>query len=323
VRPEDDYTHPTGPEPNFNESMYIHFHDPRSRIGGFLRLANRPNEGRGERTVCRYLPDGRLAFAFAPTRGHLERLVRRRRAAVHVQDPFRRLEVSYNGTVAVLGDPTAMDDPKTALAGAEQTDCSIRLTITATAPAFDHSFDTDEGSFAPKHYEQLLRADGEVRLDGVSISVRGHGLRDHSWDPRYWQTPWFYRWLHGSGDGFGFMGAWFGRPDGSAVFGGFVYDGRIVHEVEHLAIGTKRDDRDERVAVSAVLRAGSLEWKLSGEVAAKVPLRNRRDDGTGVLSVTRIVEGLMTWTLEDGRVVHGMSEYLDQIVDGRPVGLAV
>src|SRR4051812_39566027 len=28
------------------------------------------------------------------------------------------------------------------------------------------------------------------------------------------------------------------------------------------------------------------------------------------------------WTLDDGRVGYGLSEYLDQIVDGKPVGLA-
>jgi hypothetical protein len=38
--------------------------------------------------------------------------------------------------------------------------------------------------------------------------------------------------------------------------------------------------------------------------------------------VTRISEGLTEWTLSDGRVGYGLSEYLDQIVDDQPVGLA-
>ena len=45
VRPEDDYTHPLGPEENFNESMYFNFFDNRLRRGGFLRVGNRANEG--------------------------------------------------------------------------------------------------------------------------------------------------------------------------------------------------------------------------------------------------------------------------------------
>ena len=48
-----------------------------------------------------------------------------------------------------------------------------------------------------------------------------------------------------------------------------------------------------------------------------IPLRNRRDG-----RITRISEGMTEWTLSDGRVGYGLSEYLDQIVDGRPVGVA-
>ena len=50
------------------------------------------------------------------------------------------------------------------------------------------------------------------------------------------------------------------------------------------------------------------------------PAQPRRPDGDG--SVTRIGEGLTQWTLDDGRVGYGLSEYLDQIIDDQPVGLA-
>ena len=60
LRPEDDYTHPLGPEPNFNESMYFNFFDPKQEVGGFVRLGNRANEGNAEMTVCLYLADGRV-----------------------------------------------------------------------------------------------------------------------------------------------------------------------------------------------------------------------------------------------------------------------
>ena len=38
--------------------------------------------------------------------------------------------------------------------------------------------------------------------------------------------------------------------------------------------------------------------------------------------VTRITEGMTRWSCE-GRSGGGLSEYLDQIVDGTPVGTAV
>jgi hypothetical protein len=55
-------------------------------------------------------------------------------------------------------------------------------------------------------------------------------------------------------------------------------------------------------------------------------LRNRRQDPDGNWLLTRISEGMTRWTMtsdgHEGRECLGMSEYLDQIIDGSPVGLA-
>ena len=64
LEPADEYTHELGPEPNFNESMYINVFDPAHQLGAWFRLGNRANEGHAEMTVCIYLPDGRVAFMF-------------------------------------------------------------------------------------------------------------------------------------------------------------------------------------------------------------------------------------------------------------------
>ena len=56
--------HENSGEENFNESAYYNFYDPERRVGGFVRLGNRPNEGYAEMTTCFYLPDGRVAFMF-------------------------------------------------------------------------------------------------------------------------------------------------------------------------------------------------------------------------------------------------------------------
>ncbi len=60
---------------------------------------------------------------------------------------------------------------------------------------------------------------------------------------------------------------------------------------------------------------------MRGTVLNLIPLRNRRTDPDDRELVTRISEGLTDWTLDDGRIGYGLSEYLDQIVDGMPVGL--
>ena len=49
---------------------------------------------------------------------------------------------------------------------------------------------------------------------------------------------------------------------------------------------------------------------------SSIPLRNRRDG-----KVTRLTEGMTRWTCGD-LAGAGLSEYLDQVVDDVPVGIA-
>jgi hypothetical protein len=320
LEPHDDYLHPVGPEPNFNESMYFHFHDPGHRIGGFLRLANRPNEGRGERTVCLYLPGGDVAFGFGrPTfadnaRFHAGGL------SIDVLAPFEQLQVAFDGRVNVLSEPASMVNPKVALSTSPVVDGRADLRFTAAAPPFAETFDADGESFAPNHYEQLMCVSGTVRVGAESFEVSGYGLRDHSWGPRSWQAPWFYRWMHGSAEGLGFMGAYFGGPDDGDRRGGFVWDGSCLHPCDDVIVSTSRDADQQQRAMDLELRSGKRSWCFHGEVDASVPLRHRSHDGA---STTRIVEAATTWTASDGTLLHGMAEYLDQLSDGVPVGLRV
>ena len=64
LKPEDDYTHPLGPEENFNESVYFNFFDRHHNRGGFIRMGNRANEGYAEMTVIVYNPDGSALFNY-------------------------------------------------------------------------------------------------------------------------------------------------------------------------------------------------------------------------------------------------------------------
>ena len=50
--PQYDLMHPNSGEPNFNESMYFNFYDRSAKLGGFVRLGNRPNEGYAEMTLA-------------------------------------------------------------------------------------------------------------------------------------------------------------------------------------------------------------------------------------------------------------------------------
>jgi hypothetical protein len=114
------------------------------------------------------------------------------------------------------------------------------------------------------------------------------------------------------------------RRDGAGTRGGFVWDGAALHLCDHVEVSTDWEGAEAyHAGVRALLRArDGQEWRVSGKVMNLIPLRNRRNDPEGNPLVTRISERMTEWTLEDGRVGYGLSEYLDQIVDGRPVGIA-
>lgn len=72
--------------------------------------------------------------------------------------------------------------------------------------------------------------------------------------------------------------------------------------------------------VSIELAGRDQQWSFSGEARASVPLRHRTANGA---NTTRITEACMTWSNTDGKRLHGMAEFLDQMSDGVPVGLRV
>jgi hypothetical protein len=101
-------------------------------------------------------------------------------------------------------------------------------------------------------------------------------------------------------------------------------DGKL-HLCDHVELSTRTTGSESyHQAITATLsssRSGK-SWSFTGEVMSLIPLRNRRQSPDGEMLVTRISEGMTRWTMADGRVGYGLSEYLDQIIDGQPVGLA-
>jgi hypothetical protein len=339
--PEDEYTHRVGPEPTFQESMYFNVYDPAAGLGAFWRLGNRPNEGTGEMTACIYLPPdappelGRVAFMFRRPTVTSNDAMDAAGMRFTVVKPFEHLEVAYRGDVLLLDDPLTMVDPKTAFQGGRYAPCEAELVYAATSVPLggepDVSRERPGEEFARAHYEVLVEATGFVSVGDHGWEIHGYGLRDHSWGPRTWQAPWYYRWLTGNfGAEFGFMGSHVARRSGDGTRAGFVWDHGSMRLCELLSLDTEweGDDHYHR-RISAVLASGPDQWKITGRVMNLVPLRNRRPQPDGEVMVTRISEGLTEWTLESGPVTqgpvpehgYGLSEYLDQIVDGVPVGL--
>jgi len=314
LEPRDEFLHENTGEPHFNESMYFNFFDARQRVGGFLRIGNRPNEGHAETTVCLFRPDGAVAFNFkrAEIAGNDRFDAGGTRFEVEV--PFERLRISYAGKACLLADPLAMSDPRKAFAENPFAEVEVALTIEGVGPMFggerERADSAHELEFAKGHYEQHHRATGRLRIADQTFAFAGHGLRDHSWGPRSWQSPRWYRWLTANfGDEFGFMANQIVARDGSELRAGFVHRGRERTRVRDVEIET---DWAEPLHVQRALRVrlhceGGELLSVEGRVLALIPLRHRRDGQT-----TRIGEGMTEWRCQ-GRTGYGLSEYLDQI----------
>jgi hypothetical protein len=329
LEPHDEYMHELGPEPNFNESMYFNLYDPAEGVGGWFRCGNRANEGYAEMTVCLYLPGGRVGFMYKRPEIDSNDAFDAGGIRFDVIEPFTRLDVSYTGKVVMLDDPLQMANPKKAFTENPYAECEVRIEYTGVSDMFggepDEPHEKPGEEFAKGHYEQLIAGKGSIRVGDEEWAVDGFGLRDHSWGPRYWQAPWYYRWLTANfGPDFGFMGSRIARRDGDGTRGGFVWQDGKLHLCRDFEIATEwaGDDSYHR-SISATLRSADQEWKVTGKVLNLIPLRNRRPDpDTGDMLVTRISEGMTEWTLDDGRTGYGLSEYLDQIIDDQPVGIS-
>ncbi len=325
LEPVDEYLHELGPEPTFNESMYFNVYDPKAELGGFFRLGNRANEGRGEMTCCIYLPDGRVAFMFQRPEVTSNDTFDSAGMRFEVITPFEELTVSYSGRLVVLDDPLVMADPKVAFRDNPRVDGAVELTYRGASKPFggepEVSHEKPGEEFANGHYEQLVSAEGTITVGDASWNISGFGLRDHSWGPRTWQAPFYYRWLTANfGPDFGFMASRIARRDSDGTRGGFVWEDGELRITRDTTVSTKwvgDDQYHQQVEVTfATTGDDPREYRVTGEVLSLIPLRNRRDG-----MVTRISEGMTRWTTEDGRVGYGLSEYLDQIIDGQPVGI--
>ena len=75
-------------------------------------------------------------------------------------------------------------------------------------------------------------------------------------------------------------------------------------------------------SLTAVATTAGGTYNITGKVINLIPLRNRRTTPEGEQLMTRISEGMTEWTCDVvDRPGYGLSEYLDQIIDGQPVGI--
>jgi hypothetical protein len=328
--PQDEYMHALESATNFNESMYFNVYDPERKVGGFLRLGNRANEGYAELTTCIYLPDGRVAFMFNRPKIDNNDAFDAGGTRFDVVTPFEELRTTYDGKVALLAEPLQMVNPRQAFTDNPWVEARVELTHRGVSPMYGGEPVNDDGSalgedhsggFARGHYEQHMAVSGTIRVGDEEWIVDGFGLRDHSWGPRFWQSPWWYRWLTANfGDDFGFVVSIIAARDGGRHYGGMVLRDGEYERITDASIETVwKDEYHTELRATATTKRDTYE--IGGTVLNLIPLRNRRTTPDGEQLVTRISEGMTEWSC-NGRTGYGLSEYLDQMIDGHPVGAA-
>lgn len=341
--PEDEYTHVPDEAENYNESMYLNAFDLGLQAGGWFRIGNRVNEGYAEMSVCIYLPDGRVGFGFGRPKIENNDAMDAGGLRIDVHEPFKHLEVTYEGKVCLLDDPSDMADPRKAFRENPMVPCSVRLDYRGVSPMYGGKPQYADGreipvepgkSFAKAHYEQHCAVTGTITVGdgsgdpaaGTVMEIDGLGLRDKSWGPRYWQALTWYRWLPMVfGDDFAMMLSVIDRgPDEHGVAraphtGGMVLVGDEYHKILDCRIDADWNERGEQTSMRCWAKTAEREYEITGEVLSMIPLRNRRSTPDGEQLHTRITEAMTRFEC-DGRVGIGMSEFLDQVVDGWPIG---
>lgn len=330
LEPEDEYPHEPDDASNYNESMYLNAFDPEQSAGGWFRIGNRVNEGYAEMTVCVYLPDGRIGFIYGRPAIETNDAMDAGGLRIDVIEPFKRLHVGYEGSVCLLDDPKQMADPRRAFRDNPQVPCSVDLDIRGVSPMYGGKPVHEDGSeieqdpatsFAKAHYEQHTVSTGTITVGDETLVIDGIGLRDKSWGPRFWQAVTWYRWLPVSfGDDFAMMLSIIGRGPGEVPRqSGMVLEGDTYSMVRACRIESDFDADGYQTAMRCWARTDDREYEMTGEVLSLIPLRNRRTTPDGDMLHTRITEAMTRFTC-DGREGIGMSEYLDQVVDGVPIG---
>ncbi|MEV0185351.1 hypothetical protein AB0I54_39725 [Streptomyces sp. NPDC050625] len=319
---DDEYMHEPTDDPQFNESAYYNFVDADSGFALLIRMGNRVNEGHAEVTVLLYLPGGRAAIRF--DRAEISSNDRFAAAGLefHVVEPLKKMKVTFDGTAHLLDQGTDLADPKRAFTTSPVVPLRLELHYDNLVPVHGlgdgSGIEGAEDSIAVGHYQGPCAVRGWVEVDGTRRDIDGLGFRDHSWGPRKWQGPHYWRWISCLVDERTGFVAWSQKiGDTRSPGNGMVLRDGVVELVNRVEVKSEYGAAPHYpTATRVVLTTESGERiEAAGTVFHNVPLRNRRDG-----QVARLAEVLMRIDFL-GRTGHGICEYHDRMVDGVPAGM--
>lgn len=319
---QDEYMHEPTDHPQFNESAYYNFVDGDSGFAVLIRMGNRVNEGHAEVTVLLYLPDGGAAIRFdrAPITSNDKFDAAGLR--FEVVEPLKKMKVTFDGTAYLLKKGTALENPKQAFTTSPVVPLTLELHYENVVPVYGlgggSGIQGAEDSIAVGHYQGPCAVCGRVEIDGARREIHGLGFRDHSWGPRIWQGPHYWRWLSCMVDERNGFVAWTQKiGDTPSPGNGMVLRDGVVELVDKVSVRSEYGPAPYYATTMRVsMRTESGEHvEAAGRVFHLVPLRNRRDG-----EIARLAEYLVEFDYR-GATGHGICEYHDRMIDGVPAGM--
>lgn len=324
-----EYRHEPDADPTYNESTYYNFGSPANGIVGWVRVAMQQNQPSGQATAIIFVPDSNTYLSFLRTTDVSPDRFEVGPIRVDIIEPHRRAQLSFDGEMSVFTDPRVLADPKKAFAEAPKASVRADITWHGNGASFGSNGDDPdsilEESMALGHFEQFGDVTGRIRIGDRSYELDGGGLRDHSWGPRSWQGPHFYRWIIATlNDDTRIMTMEVSRRDGVLTRRAAVVKDKHREEIQLNGMTNEwTDDGFVRRHVSEITtKDGQLTLTATIRQPEKfVPLRHTLKLEDGSMHVTRIGYAAYEFSTSDGRTGLGICEILDQLVDGLPVGM--
>lgn len=323
----DEGLHVPTDEPMFSESMYFSLYDEASGVGGMLRVANRVNQGYAEMTLNLPLPDGTIAFDYrrTPIIENVEFAAGGMKIAV--TEPLSSLHLTYDDEAAFLRDPSLLaSDTRRALRDEPRVRTEVNLMFNRLHPHLERitaTGDMSDGSLplARDHYEQFGILTGTIKVGEQNFQIK-HGLsmRDHSWGPREWVAPVYWRQaLPMMDDGTCVSASRIGLSETEAATGGLIVTpdgtthsgGNAVIETEFEYTGAPTFEGGYTVDIETT---DGTKFHADASVIAFIPLRHRAPGRTAVMRVGQTLSRFES----AGRVGYGWTDFWRRLDDGDP-----
>jgi len=308
----------------FAENFLVAAYDPAAEVGLWTHLGTWPDDfGLWEDEVLCSLPgDDGMLWSFGYHRTEAERRPAGAGLAFRCVEPFRHWHATYDGVVV----RTPYDEARTGrVRDGDKELLRFDLDLECVAPAWDpaaaHGADMAAQSWASRHYQQLIRATGEMHLEDRTIAFEGFGARDHSRGQRGHAVAHFgghdlFTAAFPSGNAFGMMQMW--DPTGAVnLAAGYVVLDGVLHHAEIVEAPRLPADfaiRGEELTLVLRSPVGVHELRattMASVLATARPRLGMAFGADGPSGETVLVPGFARWEW-DGELAYGLTERSDR-----------